>query len=122
MFQQTTPPIIDFSQLLNQTTFDGQLTLPSNSFPSQTLGLNNQNINGSLEEIILPQAILPTPDFGLGLGGFGSLFSEYNNSVRDFFKNVYIAIFALILIGFGLYLMAKSTDTGSAILNVAKKI
>ena len=47
---------------------------------------------------------------------------SFGDFIGGVFKDAFLLIFALILVAFGLYMLAKSTDTGAAVINVAKKI
>lgn len=121
----------DVVNLLNNVPSVGQLSWPNISWPAFSLGISNPmtpnlpqplptNTNDSGE--INPQQAdwLSCYTLGLGcdnvpLGGLASNFSLY-------MREIFLALLALVLVAFGLYFLGKSTDTGQAVINVAKKL
>lgn len=121
----------------------GMLTLPNAFYPSGLLGfgmpggtlpaLPSQNVPQlpqspaiDLPAIeIQPQqasasALLPCYLFGIGCGSDVPL-GGFAESFHDLFKRIGIGLFALVLLAFGLYFLAKSTDTGKIAIGLAKK-
>jgi len=124
------------AQFLNTANFSGQLSLPP-ATPFSLLNLNNlPNIGGTppfvaqdKDQIVNAQS--DTPD----CGSLWSIDPRCKNSIQNpndlfaqFFgfdwskglKSAGLLIIAAILLAFGLYMLARSTDTGKIVINSAK--
>jgi hypothetical protein len=118
--------------IFNSVNKAGLLTLPTFSLPSINLGYGAiQNPTDDFSEIqgvktsapdwlclFAPTLCLDRESVELPNGVVG----EAILSLGSFFKKFWLLTFATVLLIFGLYLLAKSTDTGKAVINVASKI
>jgi hypothetical protein len=126
-FRFSNPITNPLQPFVNQTNYVGQLTLPNTFFPTQVLGLENiANPNETLDEIktqnIDWKSAQEIPCLMFGINCQSGLFDKFTSVTGNYLKNVGLLALALVFVAFGLYLLAKQTDTGAAVINIAKKI
>jgi hypothetical protein len=129
------------SQYLNYPNYNGQLSAPLFT-PFSLLTLNNTlgmlprgipttpPFSGNPIDTDKPQIIQAQSDdlcnpFAPGehcvQTPFGkSIDSFITDSIFPYIKDAGLLLLALLLIAFGLYMLANATDTGKAVINVAK--
>lgn len=110
----------------------GQLTIPQSYYPARLLNLQDFSTPALPQPEPLPFDDIQAQQTGLfdcyyyGVNCGENLPSGLGTSVIDaiggYLKYVGLLGLALILLGFGLFLLAKSTDTGKAAINLATKI
>lgn len=123
-----------FSTFLNRPNYFGQLSLP----PLTPIGFNNplgapdDNLNDPLQ--IPDTTNINDSKLGLNIGDYpieclvigancpDSMLGGAITNISNIFKKLGLLMLALILLAFGLYMLAKSTDTGKAVINLAGKV
>lgn len=135
----------EFTALVNRPNYSsGFFSVPNLYAPVAMLGMDSYtnpmptDPTQGVPIVDDVNAIVPQPinDSALGLN-FGqypveclvlgancpdNLLGQSIVSVGSIFKKIGVLFFALLLLAFGLYLLAKSTETGAAVVNVASKI
>lgn len=142
LYTGTFPIQNDFSAFLNTPNFIGQLSVPNLYAPAFMLG-NDTNINTAPSDPVqlatddIQQAVTDTNWFKCFYWGVGcadvdpnkgqspSFLDRFTGGTGDWTllpKNFGLLALALLLLAFGLFMLAKSTDTGKAVINIAGKV